>query len=166
MRGFLLLSMCYTFLCGCGLDNVVDYIIEDTSTTNAPSKPIIDPNTGKTVQIWMPKDGMIPNKVWESRARVEEGKCSNQYYKGKRATTLFPSQLGVYKKLPNGGRIWAYYYYYGEDSPLATGGSVTNWYETVFNIYANEQGVIYGCIWQKFPFGWSSKHGTSDGIIN
>lgn len=147
MRILVCLLICSSLLCSCGVEKVIDYILDDTQASNAHSQPVIDPNTGEQVQIWIPKEGMIPSKVWESRARVEEEKCSNGYYQGRSASKLFPSQLGVYKNLPNGGRIWAYYYYYGEDTP---GFDVTDWYETVFNIYVDKNGRIYECRWRKY----------------
>lgn len=151
-------------LSGCLGDIVLGGGAASTSKVRAQSKPVINPNTGEAVQMWVPKKGMVPSQEWESFARAEEKRCASGYYEGKSDTKLLPSQRGVYKKTKNGGWIWAYYFYYGEDSPLATGGTMTIWYETIFNIYVNSSGRIYGCIWQKYPFGWSNKHGTTDGI--
>lgn len=164
MYNVVLLIIFCSLLSGCGLNNVINYIVEEVPSSNIYKSSIIDPYTGEEIKIWIPKDGMVMSKEWESFSRAEESRCSSGYYRGKNDAQLLPSQRGVYKKLSNGGLIWAYYYYYGEDSPLATGGTMTNWYETIFNIYVKPDGTIYGCVWKKYPLGGSDKYSTPDGI--
>lgn len=161
MRNILLLMLISCLLSGC----LGDIVLGGGEATPRPQREPARDGEGKEIKMWVPKDGMIPSKVWESRARVEEEKCSNAYYIGKNVASLFPSQKGVYKILPRyGNRIWAYYYYYyyGEDTP---GFDTTDWYETVFNIYADANGRIYGCAYAKYPLGWVEKHGTTGGVI-
>lgn len=165
MHNVILVAMCYCLLTACGMEKVVNYILEDHSSS--PSPLLRDTETDEVIKMWVPKNGMIPNATWESLARGAENMCSNGYYIGKNISdALLSSERSIYKVLPKyGNKIWAYYYYYGEDSPLATGGTMTTWYETVFNIYADAKGRIYGCYWQKYPRGWHFKNGTTDGRI-
>ena len=161
MCKFLLLAMCYSLLTACGMGKVMNYILEDPPP-RSPSAPLRDSETGEVIKMWIPKNASV-NATWEFQARGEESRCSDGYYIGKNIRDLLPSKRETYKILLRyGNRIWAYYY--GEDSPLATGGTMTTWYETVFNIYSDPNGRIYGCYWQKYPFGYLNKHGTSDGI--
>lgn len=154
---------CCCLLTACGMGKVVNYILEDPPPSSSVS--LQDTETGEVVKMWVPKKGMIPNATWETLVRGAEKMCSNGDYIGRNISdALLLSERSVYKILPKyGNKIWAYYY--GEDSPLATGGSMTNWYETVFNIYADANGRIYGCYWQKYRRGWHFKNGTADGTI-
>lgn len=158
MRNLFLLLLVMFMLSGCLGDIVLGGKAAPPMRQHEPARD----GEGKEVKMWIPKEGMIPSKVWESRARVEEEKCSNGYYIGRNIASLYPSQKGVYKILPRyGNRIWAYYYY-GEDTP---GFDITDWYETVFNIYADANGRIYGCAFAKYSLGWVEKHGSPDGVI-
>lgn len=156
--------MCCIMLCSCGMKGLIDYVIDDEPKDTTFKEAIIDPYTHEEVKMWVPRQGMIRNSSWPFQAQGEESRCSNGHYRGKNDYELFPSQRGVYKKLSSGGWVWAYYYYYGEDSPLASGGSITNLYITVFNIYVKPDGTIYGCAWRKYPFDYRLKYGTDDGI--
>lgn len=166
MHHFLLIAISCLLCYGCGVGKVINYIVDDNSNDNSHYSPVIDPNTGEEVQMWLPKNASV-NATWSFQARGEESRCANGNYNGKNINDLLPSKREIYKITPRGNRVWAYYYYYyyyGEDSPLATGGTMTNWYETVFNIYSNAEGRIYGCVYEKYPFGYLNKHGTPDGI--
>ena len=158
MRNLLVLIIATFHLGGCGFGNFVNKCINDP-----PSSPARGPardGEGKEVKMWVPKHASV-NATWEFQARGEEDRCSTGYYLGKNIKELLPSKREIYKVLPNyGNRIWAYYYYYGEDIP----GFDTTWHETVFNLYADANGRIYGCTYAKYSFGYVSKHGTSDGI--
>lgn len=161
MRNLFLLLFIGSLISGCLGDIVLGGGKPSIPSTKMPQQPMIDPYTGEEIKMWVPKNGMVMSKEWESFARAEEKRCSNDYYRGKKDAQLLPSQRSVYKKLSNGGRVWAYYYYYGEDTP---GFDITDWYETIFNIYVRPDGTIYGCIWKKYPLGGSEKYSTSDGI--
>lgn len=165
MHNLFWLAICYCLLTACGMGKVMNYILEDPPSS--PPTPLRDAETGEVIKMWVPQNGMIPNATWEILARGAEKICSNGDNIGKNISdTLLPSERTIYKILPKyGNKIWAYYYYYGEDSPLATGGNITTWYETVFNIYADANGRIYGCYWQRYPRGWHFKNGTHDGNI-
>lgn len=160
MRNIFFLAVVYCLLFGCGFGGFVDKCVNGPPP-NPPREPLRDTETGEIIKMWVPRK-MISLSTWPFQARGEEDRCSNGYYIGKNITDLFPTQRGIYKVLPNyGNRIWAYYYYYGEDMP---GFNTTDWYITVFNIYADKNGRIYGCYWGKFPGDYRVKHGTSDGI--
>ena len=162
MRNFFLLVIFSWMLSGCLGDIVFGggKLSPPHAEASQQPRPMIDPYTGEEIKMWVPKGASI-NATWPFQARGEEDRCSRGYYRGKNDTKLLPSQREIYKKLSNGGWIWAYYYYYGEDTP---GFDVTDWYETVFNIYVKPDGTIYGCAWKKYPLGWVNKHGTADGI--
>lgn len=160
MRNILLLVAACCLLSACIVKDMANSIGIRPSP-EIPREPLRDSKTGEEIKIWVPRN-MISLSTWEFQARGEESRCSSGHYKGKNVANLLPSQRGIYKILPNyGNRIWAYYYYYGEDIP---GIDTTDWYITVFNIYADKNGRIYGCLWQKFPGDYRVKHGTSDGI--
>lgn len=159
MRNILLLVAVCCLLSACIVKDMANSIgiKPSPSTPNAPARD----GEGKEVKIWVPKN-MIRLSAWPFQARGEEDRCTQGYYLGKNVADLLPTQRGIYKILPNyGNRIWAYYYYYGEDIP---GIDTTDWYITVFNIYADKNGRIYGCAWAKFPSEYRLEHGTSDGI--
>lgn len=155
------MAILYCLLSACGFEKFVDKCINEPPS--ASSRPARD-GEGQEVKMWVPKDGMIPHATWETLARGAEKLCSNGDYIGKNIThALLPSERTVCKTLPKyGNKIWAYYCYYGEDIP---GFNKTDWYETVFNIYADANGRIYGCAYAKYPRGWHYKNGTTDGII-
>lgn len=159
MRNILLLVAVCCLLSSCGFGNFVDKCVNGPPP-NPPREPLRDTKTGKAIKIWVPKN-MLRTSSWEFQARGEEARCSNGHYWDKEDWELFPSQRSIYKILPNGDKIWAYYYYYGEDMP---GFDSTKWYITVFNIYAHPDGEIYACYWAKFPSEYRLEHGTSDGI--
>lgn len=158
MRNFLLLVICSWTLSGC----LGDIVLGGGETT--PSKPrreIARDGEGKEVKMWIPKHASV-NATWAYQARGEEDRCSSGYYIGKYIRDILPSKREIYKILPRyENRVWAYYYYYGENIP---GFDTTDWYETVFNIYSDANGRIYGCAYAKYPFGYVNKHGTPDGI--
>lgn len=158
MRTLLLLALMECLLSGF-LRDIVFGSGGGATASEPQQEPLRDAETGEVIKMWVPKN-MLRTSSWEFQARGEEARCSSGYYKGKNVADLFPSQRTIYKELPNyGNSIWAYYY--GEDIP---GFGTTDWYITVFNIYADKNGRIYGCLWQKFPSEYRLEYGTSDGI--
>ena len=158
MRNILLLVAACCLLSACIVKDMANSIGIRPSP-EIPREPLRDTKTGKVIKIWVPKN-MLMTSSWEFQVRGEEARCSNGHYWDKKDWELFPSQRSIYKILQNGDKIWAYYYY-GEDMP---GFDTTEWYITVFNIYAHPDGEIYACYWAKFPSEYRLEHGTSDGI--
>lgn len=155
MRNSLFLLLIGFLLSGCLGDAVLG---GGEVVTRPQHEAFRNAETGETIKMWIP-NGMQQTAAWPFQARGEESHCSNGYYLDKNDWDLLPSQRTIYKVLKNGDRVWAYYY--GENTP---GFDVTDWYITVFNIYANSDGKIYACYWGKFPGNYRLTHGTLDGI--
>lgn len=134
------------------------------STAEEPSKPVIDVNTGKVLNMWIPRE-MRMIESWEYIARAEEQMCSEGYYIGKHITKIYPVKMTTYKKYnDDGDRIWAYYYYYDHPASSIKIDTVNIKRMTLFNLYTDKNGKIYGCTWARYPGGYHRKHGTDDGL--
>ena len=157
LRNILILFALIIMLSGC-LPDLSKY-----STAETPNQPVIDENTGKVVEMWIPNE-MRKIESWEYIARAEERQCSNGYYLGKHITEIYPVKMTTYKKYnDDGDRIWAYYYY---DHPASSIKIDTFNIKrmTVFNLYADKNGKIYGCTWARYPGAYHIEHGTDDGL--
>ena len=158
LRNILILSALAVMLSGC-LPDLSKY-----STDQTPSKIVIDANTGKAVSMWIPRE-MRMIESWEYLTRGEEKMCSKGYYIGKNINVQHPAQRSTYKKYnDDGDRIWAYYYYYDHPAAPSRIDSFTIKRMTVFNLYTDKNGRIYGCTWARYPGGYNLKHGTDDGL--
>lgn len=157
LRNILILFALAIMLSGC-LPDLSKY-----STPEAPNQPVIDENTGKVVEMWIPREmRKIPS--WEYIARAEEEMCSDGYYIGKYINKQHPAQTYTYKKYnDDGDRIWAYYYYDHPASSIKI-DTVNIKRMTVFNLYTDRNGKIYGCTWARHPGGYNRKYGTDDGL--
>ncbi len=156
LRNMLMLASIIGILSGCLPD------LAAISTDPPPSKPVIDVNTGKVLNMWIPKE-MRRVETWKYIARAEERMCSDGDYLGKHIDELSSFQRSIYKKYNDDvDKIWAYYYYY--DSPAAPSrmDSVTVKRMTVFNLYPDRNGKIYGCTWARYSGGYHRDHGTDD----
>ena len=76
LRNILIFFALIIMLSGC-LPDLSKY-----STAEEPSKPVIDVNTGKVLNMWIPRE-MRMIESWEYIARGEERMCSEGYYIGK-----------------------------------------------------------------------------------
>jgi hypothetical protein len=157
LRNILILFALIIMLSGC-LPDLSKY-----STAEEPSKPVIDVNTGKVLNMWIPRE-MRMIESWEYIARGEERMCSEGYYIGKYINKQHPAQRYTYKKYnDDGDRIWAYYYYDHPASSIKI-DTVNIKRMTVFNLYTDKNGKIYGCTWARYSGGYNRKHGTDDGL--
>lgn len=158
LRNILILFALVIMLSGCLPD------LNKYSTAEEPSKPVIDVNTGKVLNMWIPRE-MRMIESWEYIARGEERMCSEGYYIGKHINKQHPAQRSTYKKYNNDGdEIWAYYYYYDHPASSIKIDTVNIKRMTVFNLYTDKNGKIYGCTWARYPGGYNLKHGTDDGL--
>ena len=158
LRNILILFALMIMLSGC-LPDLSKY-----STAEEPSKPVIDVNTGKVLNMWIPRE-MRMIESWEYIARGEERMCSEGYYIGKHINKQHPAQRYTYKKYnDDGDRIWAYYYYYDHPASSIKIDTVNIKRMTVFNLYTDKNGKIYGCTWARYSGGYNRKHGTDDGL--
>ncbi|MBT9749098.1 hypothetical protein [Desulfovibrio desulfuricans] len=158
LRNILILFGLIIMLSGC-LPDLSKY-----STAEEPSKPVIDVNTGKVLNMWIPNE-MRKIESWEYIARGEERMCSEGYYIGKYINKQHPAQRSTYKKYnDDGDRIWAYYYYYDHPASSIKIDTVNIKRMTVFNLYTDKNGKIYGCTWARYPGAYHIEHGTNDGL--
>ena len=100
-------------------------------------------------------------ETWKYIARAEERMCSDGDYLGKHIDEFSSFQRSIYKKYnDDGDKTWAYYY----DSPAAPSrmDSFTIKRMTVFNLYTDRNGKIYGCTWARYSGGYHRDHGTDD----
>ena len=158
LRNILILFALIIMLSGC-LPDLSKY-----STAEAPNQPVIDANTGKVVEMWIPRK-MRKIESWEYIARGEERMCSEGYYIGKYINKQHPAQKYTYKKYnDDGDRIWAYYYYYDHPASSIKIDTFNVKRMTIFNLYTDKNGKIYGCTWARHPGGYNRKYGTDDGL--
>ena len=158
IRNILILFALAIMLSGC-LPDLSKY-----STAEAPNQPVIDENTGKVVEMWIPREmRMIESR--EYIARAEEEMCSEGYYIGKYIEKQHPAKKYTYKKYnDDGDRIWAYNYYYDHPASSIKIDTVNIKRMTVFNLYTDKNGKIYGCTWARYPGAYDIEHGTDDGL--
>ena len=157
LRNILIFFALIIMLSGCLPD------LNKYSTVEAPNQPVIDENTGKVVEMWIPRK-MRKIESWEYIARAEEEMCSEGYYIWKYIAKQHPAKKYTYKKYnDDGDRIWAYYYY---DHPASSIKIDTFNIKrmTVFNLYTDKNGKIYGCTWARHPGAYHREHGTDDGL--
>ena len=156
LRNILIFFALIIMLSGC-LPDLSKY-----STAEEPSKPVIDVNTGKVLNMWIPRE-MRMIESWEYIARGEERMCSEGYYIGKYINKQHPAQKYTYKKYnDDGDRIWAYYYDHPASSIKIDTVNIKRM--TVFNLYTDKNGKIYGCTWARYSGGYKRKHSTDDGL--
>ena len=158
LRNILIFFALIIMLSGCLPD------LNKYSTVEAPNQPVIDENTGKVVEMWIPRK-MRKIESREYIARAEEMRCSEGYYIGQYIYKQHPAQKYTYKKYnDDGDRIWAYYYYYDHPASSIKIDTFNIKRMTVFNLYADKNGKIYGCTWARHPGAYHREHGTDDGL--
>ena len=109
-------------------------------------------DNGKGFTLWMPKHMNARQGMYEFVVRKYMNYCENGDYNGGK----FKSDE-VYKELPDGGRVYAYYYY-DEDREAGVDAPAFNLkptkvnvdYYTVMNFIVNKDGIITKCKYLQF----------------
>ena len=109
-------------------------------------------DNGKGFTLWMPKHMNARQGMYAYVVQKYMNYCANGDYDGGK----FKSDE-VYKELPDGGRVYAYYYYnqdesIGVDAPAfnLTPRHINVDYYTVMNFIVNKEGIITQCKYKRF----------------
>ena len=110
-------------------------------------------DNGKGFTLWMPKHMNARQGMYDFVVQKYMNYCANGEYDGGK----FKSDE-VYKELPDGGRIYAYYYYYDKDESIGVDAPAFNLspmhmkvhYYTVMNFIVNKDGIITQCKYKRF----------------
>ena len=118
----------------------------------------VNPKTGFT--LWMPKNmhaeqGMYPFVVQRYMDYCEHGNYIGGSYN---------RNGDVYKEMPDGTRLYAYYYYYTDEIEVGVDAPAFNLtptlmkinYRVVFNFYVNKQNKITRCKFKQIEGGTST----------
>ena len=112
-----------------------------------------DYTDGKGFTLWMPKHMNARQGMYEFVVQKYMNYCENGDYNGGK----FKSDE-VYKELSDGGRVYAYYYYYNQDESIGVNAPAFNLtpmhinvdYYTVMNFIVNKDGIITRCKYLHF----------------
>ena len=110
-------------------------------------------DNGKGFTLWMPKNMHARQGMYAFVVQKYINYCVNGDYNGGK----FKSDE-VYKELPDGGRVYAYYYYHTEDFDIGVNAPAFNLkptqikvkYYTVMNFIVNKDGIITKCKYMQF----------------
>ena len=108
---------------------------------------------GKGSWLWMPKHMHARQGMYAFVVQKYMNYCENGDYNGGK----FKSDE-VYKELPDGGRVYAYYYYYNQDESIGVNAPAFNLspmyinidYYTVMNFIVDKEGIITRCKYLHF----------------
>ena len=108
---------------------------------------------GKGSWLWMPKNMHARQGMYAYVVQKYMNYCENGDYNGGK----FKSDE-VYKELPDGGRVYAYYYYYNQDESIGVDAPAFNLspmhinvdYYAVMNFIVNKDGIITQCKYKRF----------------
>ena len=135
----------FTLLCACGP-------LPDRSQSGLFGRYPENYEDGKGSWLWMPKDMNARQGMYEFVVRKYMNYCANGDYNGGK----FESKE-VYKELPDGGRVYAYYYYNQEESAGIDNPTFNTKairfkvdYYTVMNFIVNKDGIITNCKYMRF----------------
>ncbi|MGV7095619.1 hypothetical protein [Desulfovibrio sp. QI0434] len=103
--------------------------------------------------LWIPKHMNARQGMYAFVVQKYINYCVNGDYNGGK----FESKE-VYKELPDGGRVYAYYYYYNQDESIGVDAPAFNLspmhinvdYYTVMNFIVNKDGIITNCKYMRF----------------
>ena len=110
-------------------------------------------DNGKGFTLWMPKHMNARQGMYAFVVQKYMNYCANGDYNGGK----FKSDE-VYKELPDGDRVYAYYYYYNQDESIGVDAPAFNLspmhmnvhYYTVMNFIVNKDGIITQCKYKRF----------------
>ena len=111
-----------------------------------------DYTDGKGSSLWMPENMHARQGMYAYVVQKYMNYCENGDYNGGK----FKSDE-VYKELPDGGRVYAYYYY-NQDESIGVNAPAFNLtpmhinvdYYTVMNFIVNKDGIITRCKYLQF----------------
>ncbi|HZF62254.1 MAG TPA: hypothetical protein VEZ52_11620 [Desulfovibrio sp.] len=103
--------------------------------------------------LWMPDNMHARQGMYAFVVQKYINYCVNGDYNGGK----FESKE-VYKELPDGSRVYAYYYYYNQDESIGVDAPAFNLspmyinvkYYTVMNFIVNKDGIITNCKYMRF----------------
>ena len=103
--------------------------------------------------LWMPKNMHARQGMYAFVVQKYINYCVNGDYNGGK----FKSDE-VYKELHDGGRVYAYYYYYNQDESIGVDAPAFNLspmhinvdYYAVMNFIVNKDGIITNCKYMRF----------------
>ena len=136
----------FALLCACGP-------LPDTSQSGIFGEYPENYDNGKGFTLWMPKHMNARQGMYAFVVQKYMNYCENGDYNGGK----FKSDE-VYKELPDGGRVYAYYYYYNQDESAGIDNPTFNTkairfnvkYYTVMNFIVNKDGIITRCKYLQF----------------
>ena len=135
----------FVLLCACGP-------LPDTSQSGLFGEYPEDYTDGKGSSLWMPENMHARQGMYAYVVQKYMNYCENGDYNGGK----FKSDE-VYKELPDGGRVYAYYYY-NQDESIGVNAPAFNLtpmhinvdYYTVMNFIVNKDGIITRCKYLQF----------------
>ena len=110
-------------------------------------------DNGKGFTLWMPKNMHAEQGMYAFVVQKHIDHCVNGDFNGGKYNSD-----DVYKELPDGGRVYAYYYYYNQDESIGVDAPAFNLtpmhmkvhYYTVMNFVVNKDGIITRCKYLQF----------------
>ena len=135
----------FALLCACGP-------LPDRSQSGLFGRYPENYDNGKGFTLWMPENMNARQGMYAFVVQKYINYCVNGDYNGGK----FKSDE-VYKELPDGGRVYAYYYY-TEDFDIGVNAPAFNLkpkqikikYYTVMNFIVNSDGIITQCKYKRF----------------
>jgi len=135
----------FTLLCSCGPST-------DRNQSGLFGEYPENYDNGNGFTLWMPKNMHARQGMYTFVVQKYINYCVNGDYNGGK----FKSDE-VYKELPDGGRVYAYYYY-TEDHDVGVNAPAFNLkptqikvkYYTVMNFIVNNNGIITQCKYKRF----------------
>ncbi|HZF62252.1 MAG TPA: hypothetical protein VEZ52_11610 [Desulfovibrio sp.] len=110
-------------------------------------------DNGKGFTLWMPKNMHAEQGMYAFVVQKHMDHCANGDFDGGKYNSD-----DVYKELPDGGRVYAYYYYYNQDESIGVDAPAFNLtpmhinvdYYVVMNFIVNKDGIITRCKYLHF----------------
>lgn len=110
--------------------------------------------------LWMPRNMNARQGMYPYVVQRYINYCKNGNYIGGKYEPIGD----VYKELPNGTKIYAYYYYYTDDVDVGVDSIAFNLhstqmkinYDVVFNIHVNKNGDVIECKFMRIQGGTST----------
>ncbi|MFT4302530.1 MAG: hypothetical protein QM579_12340 [Desulfovibrio sp.] len=138
----------FTLLCACGPLPV-------TNQSGLFGEYPENYDNGKGFTLWMPKNMHARQGIYDFVVQKYINYCVNGNYNGGK----FESNE-VYKDLPDGGRVYAYYYYYDKDFDAGVDDPAFNlkpiavkvYFAVIMNFIVNREGVITKCKYMRIRY--------------
>ena len=136
----------FALLCACGP-------LPDRSQSGLFGRYPENYDNGKGFTLWMPKNMHAEQGMYAFVVQKHMDHCVNGDFDGSKYNSD-----DVYKELPDGERVYAYYYYYNQDESIGVNAPAFNLspmhinvdYYTVMNFIVNKDGIITNCKYMRF----------------